>query len=130
MAKKKSEINDVLTPFLFGEENQTQKQDDKPNVLELVAGLGKNIFSMDNLPIKTELTKDQINKTMLVMFWAKEFNNKAVQDVVSTFMTLQISKDRKSRKEYLDLISKAISGYGETVSEENKGIAKHLFGVD
>lgn len=104
--------NDVFDTLL----NKGNSDDKTKSNLEIL----KELFIETEIRMKTELP---INAVILVnqkravaklMYW------KDLDDVVTDFMTLMVSKDRKGRAEFVDAFK------GERHADENKGFLTNL----
>jgi len=65
----------------------------------------KELFDIENVEGKTELTGEQViiiaKLKVLGEISKNKFKSKIINDFVQSFLTLQISKDRGSRKEFV-----------------------------
>jgi len=66
----------------------------------------KELFDTDDIEGKTEVTSEQVliiaKLKMLGLYIKKTYDNDIVNNLVQDFLTLQISKDRASRNEFVN----------------------------
>jgi hypothetical protein len=62
----------------------------------------KELFHEDKVKARTDLSLRQIKLISKAYLMAKLTNNKDIQGLLLNFMTLSISKDRKSRAEFVE----------------------------
>ena len=95
---------DHITEGLFGtllEEKQ------EPSLREQnMAKLLEEIYSTNNIDIKTDLNQRQVNAITKGKLFASNFNCKIMMDLCNLHETLLISKNRLGRKEFIE-VSKA-----------------------
>lgn len=75
---------------MFGDTNQN------PN------DVVKEIFSIKDVKAKTDLSAAQISKISRAYYLAKILEMPELKDLLDEFITLRISKDRKSRSEFVE----------------------------
>lgn len=63
----------------------------------------------ENIDIKTELEPREIRQILRLKFMAKEFKIIGLDKWIIKFMRLRLSKERKSRKEIIDMIKADLS---------------------
>jgi len=85
----------------------------------------EEIFSNDNLEMKTDLTQKQINAMTKGLLFAKEFKNNLMRDLVNKMMRLLVSKGRKGRAEFIQMTQQI----NNQAPQQNEGIAKRLLGL-
>jgi hypothetical protein len=73
-----------------------------------------------NIDIKTELSDQQIKDLVRIKFIADRLQSKTLIGMYITFLRLQLSKNRKSRTEIIDLLK------AENSKEERKGLAEQI----
>ena len=63
----------------------------------------KELFNFDgSLEAKTDLTKEEISYVARLQYLVELTKNNALRVVLEQFMKLQVSKDRRGRKEYVE----------------------------
>ena len=65
--------------------------------------VSKQIFSKDNIEVKTDINTSQINALTKGLLFAKTYNVSLMKDLCDTIMVLSVSKDRRGRKEFTDI---------------------------
>jgi hypothetical protein len=65
--------------------------------------VSKQIFSKDNIEVKTDLNTNQINALTKGLLFAETFNVSLMERLCNTIMVLSVSKDRKGRKEFTEI---------------------------
>lgn len=105
MAKKK--LLDPLTPFLMGDnKNIVDKEENTRD--ELLLKIIDEVYSTDNIEVKTDLTKDQIITFTRAKLFHKKFGSDLMLDLITELAIYSVSDDRKGRKEFTE-ISKALN---------------------
>ncbi|MEI6887617.1 MAG: hypothetical protein WCK31_05275 [bacterium] len=66
--------------------------------------VSKELFSKTNIELKTEIDHDEINNITRLQFLKEKFMISNVDVLVQNFLKLRVSKDRKSRKEFIDAL--------------------------
>jgi len=61
------------------------------------------VFSVNNIDMKTDLNQRQINAITKGKLFANQFNCKIMMDLCNLHETLLISKSRAGRKEFIEL---------------------------
>lgn len=90
----------------------------------------KEFFSKKNLKLKTEIPVKDVKKLTKIYFFAlyiEKFDkdlSKIIKKVVTEFMTLQISKDRSSRKEFFEIFTKMREENRITLKDKLTGLLK------
>lgn len=104
------EIEDVHTPLRpapvraqtedYDELIETRLSQDieQENSIKTVS---KELFSKDSIEMKTEITHDEINDITRLEFLAAKFGISNVDVLKSSFLRLRVSKNRKSRGEFI-----------------------------
>jgi hypothetical protein len=87
----------IISPEEIQIENQPTEKD------MWMKEVSNQIFSMENIEIKTDLNVAQINALTKGKLFAKHFNCTIMDDLCNTIMTLSVSKNRGSRKEFVDI---------------------------
>ena len=65
--------------------------------------VSKQIFSKDNIEVKTDINTTQINALTKGLLFAKTFNVSIMKDLCNTIMVLSVSKNRMGRKEFTEI---------------------------
>jgi hypothetical protein len=81
----------------------------------------KELFSNKNIKLKTELTEDQVSIVSRLELMATITKRPYLQIVLNEFLTLQVSKERKSRAEFVE-------AHKDRNQQANKGILNGLLG--
>lgn len=100
--------------------------EEKNEKFEMLDKIVQENYSMENLPVKTELSTAQIRAFGIGKLFAQKYKCSIVNDLITEFMTLSISKDRKSRKEFAE-ISKSLLG-SVSMPEEKNSLRTRLLG--
>ena len=61
------------------------------------------LFKDTNIKVKTELTRDEVSLTAKLYFLTEYFELEGFKEMLDNFLKLRVSKDRKGRKEYVDI---------------------------
>lgn len=64
----------------------------------------KELFTSKNVDVKTEVTHDEINNITRLRFLQARYGVRNVEVIIDTFLTLRVSMERKSRKEFIDAL--------------------------
>lgn len=64
--------------------------------------LSKELFSKFNIELKTELSHNEINHVTKLLFLNDRHMISNVDVLISSFLKLRVSKDRKSRREFVE----------------------------
>lgn len=85
------------------------------------------MFSSDDIAIKTDLTKRQILSIARGLFYAERYDSEVMRTFINHVLTLSVSKNRKSRDEFVRLIRAA----QETVvaEEDSSGKLRRMLGM-
>jgi len=81
----------------------------------------KELFNQKNFKVKSELSKDEISIISRIYTLAKLTNRPHLTEVVNEFIILRISKDRQSRKEFVE-------ANREMKKDMNNGLFNKMFG--
>lgn len=85
------------------------------------SGILKELFNTKNIKVKTELTADQVSIVSRLELMAKITKRPYLQIILEEFITLQVSKDRKSRMEFVE-------AHKDRNQQQSKGILSGLLG--
>jgi hypothetical protein len=80
----------------------------------------EEMFSDDDIAIKTDLTKRQILSLARAMFYAEKYDSDAMRSFVHHILTLSVSKNRKSREEFVRLIRASQEGIANAEDETSR----------
>lgn len=61
------------------------------------------LFKDNNIKVKTELSRDEIGIVSKLYFVTEYFELSGFSELLNNFLKLRVSKDRKGRKEYVDM---------------------------
>lgn len=81
----------------------------------------KELFSGKNFKTKTEINDDEISIISRLYIMGKITKRPLINNILDEFLTLRISKNRQSRKEFVE-------AQKERQHQENKGLFGGLFG--
>lgn len=104
-----------------------EKEESKNEKLELLNSLVKENYSTDNIAVKTDLNENEIRVFSVGLLFGERYKNPLVTDLVNKLMTLKLSKNRKSRKESVE-ISKSLLGSNNPEEVEDNSFRKKLLG--
>lgn len=91
-------FKNILTP------QETEIIDNQPSEKDMwMAEVSKQIFSKDDIEVKTDINTAQINALTKGKLFAKTFNCSIMDDLCEQIMLLSVSKDRRSRKEFTEI---------------------------
>lgn len=116
-------LPDVQEPLLADTlEQQQHNLMEQDNDIKTVS---RELFSRQNIEAKTELSHNEIIHVTKLRFLKERFGVRNVEDLITSLETLRVSKDRKSRKEFVDAL--------QTENRSNQGSGffsgfKKLFG--
>ena len=82
------------------------------------------IFSTNNIDMKTDLNQKQINAITKGKLFAHQFNCQIMMDLCNLHETLLISKTRAGRKEFIELTKSVTNSeeYAPTIKERLLGM--------
>ena len=107
----------IITP----KGQQQQPTNDKEYLKDVI----KAVYDKSNIEVKTELNTSQIMAISRAEMIADVYNIPILKSFTNQIMTLMISKDRKSRKEFTE-ISKSIMASAN--QDEEAGVIDKLIG--
>lgn len=82
------------------------------------------VFSTNNIDMKTDLNQRQINAITKGKLFANQFNCQIMMDLCNLHETLLISKSRAGRKEFIELTKSVTNS-----DQEQPSIKERLLGV-
>lgn len=80
------------------------EQSNKTNSERLMEKSLSELYSLDLLEMKTDLTQDQIIHLSRGKIFATRFKSKAMTELIDNIMTLSVSKERKGRGEMTNVM--------------------------
>jgi hypothetical protein len=87
-----------------------------------IQSVSKELFNRDNIDLKTEVSHDEINHISRLRFLQKKYGIQNVDVIIDSFLTLRVSKSRKSRAEFIKALN------NETETESGKGFWSKILG--
>jgi len=66
--------------------------------------VSKELFNTNGIELKSEVDHDEINNITRLHFLKEKFGISNVDTLVSSFLRLRVSKDRKSRREFIEAL--------------------------
>jgi len=90
-----------------------------------VKSVAKELFSNDVIDLKTEISHNEINNLTRLRFMQEKFrlaSGTNLDHVIASFLRLRVSKDRKSRKEFIEALQT------ETRNSQGGSFMQKLFG--
>jgi len=91
---------DDFTSIFVPKEHEAQPTNVQQEHLTKIIG---EIYSKENIEVKTDINMPQINALTKAIVYADRFNSPMVAQVAQKYMELSISKDRKGRKEFTEI---------------------------
>lgn len=82
------------------ETNLSQEIESENNI----KAVSKELFNKQNIALKTEVSHDEINNITRLRFLEEKFQIKNVSVLVNSLLELRVSKERKSRREFIDAL--------------------------
>jgi hypothetical protein len=64
----------------------------------------ERLLSSEDIELKTELSQNQINAISILTTFAEMYDVISIKKLILTFLKLQVSKKRKSRREIVELM--------------------------
>ena len=83
---------------------EDREEANKTNSERLMEKSLSELYSLELLEMKTDLTQDQIISIARGKIFAKRFKSSAMTDLINNIMTLSVSKDRKGRGEMTNVM--------------------------
>lgn len=69
--------------------------------------LNSEVYSTENIEVKTDLSQEQINAMAKMVSFAEYFKIPVLESFSNNYMKLQVSKDRKGRGEFTQIATSA-----------------------
>lgn len=69
-----------------------------------IKSVSKELFSHQNIDLKTEVSHDEINNITRLQFLKHRFGIQNIDVLTDTFLRLRVSKQRKSRQEFISAL--------------------------
>jgi len=115
---------------IFGVNKIQEPVEDSKNheLIELLLNLSEQIFSQENIEIKTVLEPKQVLPFSRAKLYGEIFEVPVVQNMVKIVSIYNISKGGRSRKEFGELAKSILSYTSE--QEKQKSLPKHLLGIE
>lgn len=124
MANKNIQELDLNNTFF--EKDKTDE--DKPTKREeMLNKTIREVFSTDNIEVRTDLNVNQINALSKGLLFADHFNSDILRKLCKNIMSLSLSKDRKSRGEFVDLTKNNLNRQDELLGGGG-GLSARLWG--
>lgn len=124
MAKaKKDELANI-----FYTEPSVQQGAAANNENEHLSKIVEEVYSKDDIELKTDLTGEQVLAISLAQTYEERFGVKILDKFTEKFMLLSVSKGRKGRKEFENITSSIYAK--NTAEQEDKGIRARLIGKE
>jgi hypothetical protein len=125
--KVQSEKSKVLptplsTDVFFPEEKQII-QNDLTDQFKLK--MVEEVYSTTDVELKTDLNNAEIIAITKGKLFSKTFNTPIISELCLTLMELKISKDRKGRKEFVEIAKSLLT---PTLEEQSSSIPQRLLG--
>lgn len=87
-----------------------------------VKSVSKELFNRKSIDLKTDVSHDEINNLTRLRFLAERFNVKNVDLLTESFLSLRVSKNRASRREFIEALQ------SERREKQQGGFFSKLFG--
>lgn len=88
-----------------------------------IKSVSKELFNSDKIDVKTELSHDEINMVTKLRFLERKFKLRNIDVLVGSLLTLRVSKDRKSRSEFIQALR------SEDQDAQQSGFLKKFLGA-
>ncbi len=90
-----------------------------------IKAVSKELFSSEDIDVKTEVSYDEINMISKIRFLEHKFGIKNVGPLLKSFLSLRVSLARKSRKEFITGIRGEDANQQE---EDRRGLMRRWLG--
>jgi len=114
------------TSYLITPDKDPEEKPEDPTE-EYRLKLIEQCFDTTNVEVKTDLTPNQINAIARAQLFAQRYNVQLVRDLCERVMVLSISKNRKSRDEFIK-VSQALTPGIPELDRGKPGIMDRLMG--
>lgn len=81
----------------------------------------EGLFNTDNMPMKSDLQPKQITAIARGKVFADRFQSKSMNSLINHVLELSVSKNRKGRQEFVDLMQSTKD------EDETQGLDKNMF---
>jgi hypothetical protein len=98
-----------VTQNLFATPVEEQEINTDSLAEQIKAKIVDEIFSTNNIDMKTDLNQKQVNAITKGKLYAQHFGSKLMMDFCNLHETLLISKSRAGRKEFIELTKNVLS---------------------
>lgn len=88
-----------------------------------VKSVAKELFNKENIDLKTDVSHDEIMQITKIRFLETSFRVENVDVLLKSFLNLRVSKERKSRKEFVDTLQT------ENRNQQGMGFGAKLSGL-
>ena len=119
-----AKATDTISKIFFMADPKTSNEVDSTARDEYLLKIIDEVYSKENIEVKTDLNVKQINAINKGKLFADRYNCTLLDDLCQNTMILSVSKDRKGRKEFTE-ISKSINSPQE---EELPTLGTRLLG--
>lgn len=103
--KKFESVNEFILTPQTSEATEGEGSSRDEYILKII----DEVFSKEDIELKTDLSTDQIIKITKGQIFAERYNCSIMDKLCNKIMILSVSKNRSSRKEFTE-ISKSVSG--------------------
>jgi hypothetical protein len=104
------------TAQLFAAPEQETNQNIDSLAEQIKAKIVDEIFSTNNIDMKTDLNQKQINAITKGKLYAEHFGSRLMLNLCNLHETLLISKSRAGRKEFIELTKNVLSHQEENLT--------------
>jgi hypothetical protein len=100
--------DEIFSSFISQKDIEEQQPQDSARDIWM-KNYSEQIFSTDNISVKTDINTRQIMALSKGLIFAERYNSKLMLGLCNQIMILSVSRDRKSRKEFTE-VTKSING--------------------
>lgn len=119
-----AKATDKVSQIFFMQDPTPINEGDSSARDEYLLKIIDEVYSKDNIEVKTDLNVKQINAITKGKIFSQRYKCNLLNNLCDNIMVLSVSKDRKSRKEFTE-ISKSINSPQE---EELPTLGRRLLG--
>lgn len=101
-------------------------QNDNNDRLEMLNAITEQNYSTENIQVKTELNVAQVQAFAIGTVFANRYKNKLIKELIDEIMKNNLSKNRQSRKESIDVAKSMLGSQVET--ERSNDLKTRLIG--